>query len=207
MLKPIKKLQLDFATIQKSIRNSEMQSDSASNPLIDGLGQELMSWAEPYSESGQPHIHIYKLSNFLLPFFYLNADRIEFNGKLYAPMQKVLTKHLQLCRQRTLQADSHCQTRLHCCLIYQFLGFIFYTKRIACAQRIVHLMLSHQVQQLRSGSEVLVLDNVRDQVHRLTSIFSGIFKMEKMDDDDQVNLVQRVLSSVTTGMNLAFGAD
>ena len=95
-----------------------MQSNSASNPLIDGLGHELMSLAEPYSESGQPNIHIYKLSNFLLPFFYLNAERIEFNGKLYAPIQKVLAKHLQLCRQSTLQAESHCQTRLYCCLIY-----------------------------------------------------------------------------------------
>ena len=64
-------------------------------------------------------------------------------------------------------------------------------------------MLSHQVRQLRSDAEVLTLANTRDQIHRLTSIFSGIFKMENTEEDQQVDAVTRVLGSILTALSIA----
>ena len=146
-----------------------------------------MEFVSPYSKSKEPSIGRY--NQFLQPFFYINPERIEFNGKMYLYTQKVLEKQLYESRSHFEVDDS---MSLKCCLIYKFLSFIFFAKRIQWAHKITQVLLDYHLQTLRSPNEIVILDNPKDQVHLLTSILSGLFKMDQNNKDEQARIVKSV---------------
>lgn len=130
MLVPIKQSTIDY----ESIKNLE---PSCGTPLLDLLIAELKSLLRGENN----------FSKILLPFFYINPDKIEFNGKLF-----LLTRH-------TLQ-----QSKDHIALVHDFISLIYFSKKINWAQRFMQILVKNQGH---------ILD--QDQIHRLTSIFSGQF--------------------------------
>ena len=174
MIKPIKTLSADFSGIQSGLASEE--DHGSSYHIIDALGDELLEFVQPYSTS-QDH-SMSRFNQFLQPFFYVNPDRIEFSGKMCLYTQKVLERHLYESKSHFEANDT---LSLKCCLIYKFLSFIFFAKKIQWAHKITEVILDHHLQSLRSRDKILILTNPKDQVHLLTSIFSGLFKMDQTD--------------------------
>ena len=157
-----------------------------------------MEFVQPYSKSkGQG---IGRFNQFLQPFFYVNPDRIEFSGKMYLYTQKVLEKHLYESRSHFEIDDV---MSLKCCLIYKFLSFIFFAKKIQWAHKITQVVLDFHLQTFHSPNEIVILANPKDQVHLLTSILSGLFKMDQDDKVHQVKTVKAVFGALPGCLQLA----
>lgn len=72
-----------------------------------------------------------------MPLFFTNPDKVDFNGKLYLLSKEILTKHKAKCVAQGL--TSH---EVKLCLIFKLLSFVYFSKKIAWANRMVQVILS-----------------------------------------------------------------
>ena len=60
------------------------------SPVLENFGNEIISFLDIELDT---ITQLKKLEKFLLPFFFMNPEKIDFNGKLYMLSEKILRVH------------------------------------------------------------------------------------------------------------------
>lgn len=82
-----------------------------------------------------------------------------------------------------------------CCLIYKMISFLYYSKKLVWIQKLWTIVLNN-IMSKKFEEDMMVLKDVKDQVHSFTSLFSGLFKVECTDTQEHVKVVKKVFGSL-----------
>ena len=192
MFKKINHLSIEFLAFQNAIYLKSEQQITCLK-IIDNFGNEIIDFLDGNLLSRNNN-------SFMLQLLFTNPSQVDFNSKLYLLSKEILAKQQTKCASEGLNSNE-----IKLCLVFKLLSFVFYSKKMAWANRAVQVILNNVVDEIDHVEKecIIMVRNQKDLIHRLTSILSGIFKLETTNLKIQISQTFRVFNAITEHLKIS----